>query len=418
MACQLSEGRSNSFFQRCKPYIAMISLQFGYAGMNVITKVSLNHGMSHYVLVVYRHAFATLSIAPFALILERKVRTKITFTMFLQIFALALLGPVIDQNFYYAGLKFTSPTFSCAMSNMLPAMTFVMAVICRMEKVNLKKVIYQAKVVGTVVTVAGAMLMTLYKGPLVQLFWTRYIHINQASAPPAASMASDQDWVKGSIFLIIATFAWASLFILQAATLKKYTAQLTLTTLICFVGTLQAIVVTLVMERSKPSVWNIGWDMNLLAAAYAGIVTSSIAYYVQGLVIQKKGPVFASAFSPLMMIIVAVMGSFVLAENIYMGGVLGSVLIVGGLYSVLWGKYRESKENKEKESMTLPLEAVKGVIEGNAMILELEVDEVEIEKAKANNKKMISSSSIDSVVVAVAEPVPDVLMKVKQELKS
>lgn len=58
-------------FEKAKPYIAMISLQFGYAGMNVITKVSLNHGMSHYVLVVYRHAFATLSIAPFALILER-----------------------------------------------------------------------------------------------------------------------------------------------------------------------------------------------------------------------------------------------------------------------------------------------------------------------------------------------------------
>lgn len=51
-----------------------------------------------------------------------------------------------------------------------------------------------------------------------------------------------------------------------------------------------------------------------------GIVTSSIAYYVQGLVIQSRGPVFASAFSPLMMIIVAIMGSFILAENIYLGG--------------------------------------------------------------------------------------------------
>jgi drug/metabolite transporter (DMT)-like permease len=39
--------------------------------------------------------------------------------------------PVIDQNFYYAGLKFTGPTFACAMSNILPAMTFVMAVIFR-----------------------------------------------------------------------------------------------------------------------------------------------------------------------------------------------------------------------------------------------------------------------------------------------
>ncbi|XP_020594639.1 WAT1-related protein At5g07050-like, partial [Phalaenopsis equestris] len=195
--------------------------------------------------------------------------------------------------------------------------------------------------------------------------------------------------------------------------------QLTLTSLICFVGTLQAIVVTLVTERGRPSVWSIGWDMNLLAAAYAGIVTSSIAYYVQGLVIQKKGPVFASAFSPLMMIIVAIMGSFVLAEKIYMGGVLGSFLIVGGLYSVLWGKYRESKEKEEKEAMALPLAAVKGVIEGNVQILEMEADEMEIEKAKANNKKMISSlPSVDSLVVAVVEPVPEAFMKVKEEFKS
>lgn len=64
-------GCCSDFFQRAKPYVAMISLQFGYAGMNIISKLSLNNGMSHYVLVVYRHAFATLSIAPFALILER-----------------------------------------------------------------------------------------------------------------------------------------------------------------------------------------------------------------------------------------------------------------------------------------------------------------------------------------------------------
>jgi hypothetical protein len=55
---------------------------------------------------------------------------------------------------------------------------------------------------------------------------------------------------------------------LQAATLKRYDAPLSLTTLICFVGTLQAIVVTFAMEHSM-SVWKIGFDMNLLAAAYA-----------------------------------------------------------------------------------------------------------------------------------------------------
>ncbi|CAN6359631.1 unnamed protein product [Urochloa humidicola] len=350
------------FVEKAKPYIAMISLQFGYAGMNVLTKVSLNQGMSHYALVVYRHAFATISIAPFALILERKVRPKMTWSIFWQIFVLAMLGPVIDQNFYYAGLKFTGPTFACAMSNILPAMTFVMAVIFRMEKLDMKKVRCQAKVAGTAVTVAGAMLMTLYKGPLMELAWTKH-------APPAhaaAAAISGRDWFLGSVFVIIATLAWAALFILQTHTIRQYSAQLSLTMLVCFIGTLQAIVVTFVMER-RLSVWTIGFDMNLLAAAYAGIVTSSIAYYVQGLVIQKTGPVFASAFSPLMMIIVAVMGSFILSERIYLGGVLGAVLIVAGLYSVLWGKHKETQEKEADAKMALPMAASSSKQDGDGV---------------------------------------------------
>ncbi|CAI8585223.1 unnamed protein product [Vicia faba] len=99
----------------------------------------------------------------------------------------------------------------------------------------------------------------------------------------------------------------------------------------------------------KPNVWNIGLDMNLLAAAYAGIISSGLTYYVQGIVMQKKGPVFVTAFSPLMMIIVATMATFILDEKLYLGGVIGAILIVIGLYSVLWGK---NKENKEIEAET------------------------------------------------------------------
>ncbi|KAH9738774.1 WAT1-related protein [Citrus sinensis] len=253
-------------------------------------------------------------IAPFALVLERKVRPKITFPIFMQLFVLGLLGPVIDQNFYYAGLKFTSPTFSCGMSNMLPAMTFVMAVLCSTSTVihphlSLRQLLLRTKT----------------------------------------------GLIKGSILLILATLAWASFFILQPVTIRRYPAHLSLTAIVCFLGTLQSAAVTFVMEH-KDSVRTIGWDLNLLAAAYAGIVSSGIAYYVQGLVMQKRGPVFATAFSHLMMIIVAIMGSFLLAEKIYVGGVLGAVLIVIGLYAVLWGKYKEMvPEAVENIEMVLKL---------------------------------------------------------------
>ncbi|KAJ0475420.1 putative EamA domain-containing protein [Helianthus annuus] len=393
------------FFLTSKPYIAMICLQFGYAGMNIITKVSLNRGMSHYVLVVYRHAFATAAIAPFALYLERNIRPKITFSIFMQMFVLGLLGPVIDQNFYYAGLKLTSPTFSCAMSNMLPAMTFVMAVLCRMEILDMKKVRCQAKVIGTIVTVAGAMLMTLYKGNVVELFWTKHVHTHHVSETTSAtSGSSDKDWVFGSILLIIATFAWASFFILQNVTMRKYTAPLSLTCLVCFIGTLQSIAVTLVMDH-KPGTWTIGWDMNLLAAAYAGIVSSSIAYYVQGLVMEKRGPVFVTAFSPLMMIIVAIMGSFILAEKIYMGGVMGAILIVIGLYAVLWGKYKEHKEKELAEEILDPVKANSGNNNNMNMMI---TDSVEVNDLEMQRNEMFKSS-VPTIAINAAMPTPPMI---------
>lgn len=64
---------------------------------------------------------------------------------------------------------------------------------------------------------------------------------------------------------------------MQAVTLRKYSAQLSLTAIVCSLGTLQSIAVTFVMEHN-PNAWSIGWDMNLLAAAYA-VSLSSLAKF-------------------------------------------------------------------------------------------------------------------------------------------
>lgn len=87
-----------------------------------------------------------------------------------------------------------------------------------MEKIDVKKVKCQAKIIGTVVTVAGAMLMTLYKGPLMEMVWP-HVQPRQPATPGGGggSTTSDKDWLLGSILLIIATLAWASLFVLQVS---------------------------------------------------------------------------------------------------------------------------------------------------------------------------------------------------------
>jgi drug/metabolite transporter (DMT)-like permease len=329
---------------KVKPYLAMVSLQFGYAGMYVISLVSLNHGMNHYVLSVYRHIIAVLVIAPFALVLERKIRPKMTLPIFLRIMLLGFLEPVFAQNLYNVGMTYTSATFASATVNILPAITFILALIFRLERINLKKIHSLAKVIGTTVTVVGAVVTTLYKGPNLDIFHGQgqQSHHHKTSTAP-----SEEHWITGTLLLLARCGGWSGFFVLQSFTLKKYPAELSLTAWICLMGALEGAVVTLVMERDT-SVWAIGWDSRLLAAAYSGVVCSGIAYYMQGVVMKERGPVFVTAFSPLCMIITAALGAIVLAEQVHLGSLIGAIIIVFGLYSLVWGKSKDPRGLSEE----------------------------------------------------------------------
>ncbi|KAJ6720390.1 WAT1-RELATED PROTEIN [Salix viminalis] len=300
---------SDSPYDRARPFLAVVFMQLGYSGMSIISKHALNEGMSQHVLVVYRHAVATIVIAPFAFIFERKGRPKMTLSIFFKILLLGLLEPTIDQNLYYTGMKYTTATFASAMCNVLPAFAFVMAWALRLEKVNIRKMHSQAKIAGTIVTVGGAMLMTLVKGTQLDLPWTKgYDQIASTGG------LTQQDPIKGALMITIGCFCWASFIILQAVTLKSYPVELSLTAWICFMGTMEGSVFAVVMERGNPAAWSVALDYKLLAAVYSGVVCSGLAYYVQGLIMRRRGPVFVTAFSPLSMIIVAILGSFFLKE--------------------------------------------------------------------------------------------------------
>ncbi|KAI4319002.1 hypothetical protein MLD38_032653 [Melastoma candidum] len=329
------------WLNKAKPFVGVIFLQVGLAGMDILTKAALNRGVSNYVLVVYRHVVATVVITPFAIVLEKKIRPKMTLPIFIKLMLLSLLEPVIDQNLYYLGIKNTTATFAAAMCNILPAITFVMACILRLEKVKFKSIRSQAKVFGTMTTVAGAMIMTLIKGPIIELFWQKGVISHQVKTNGTNLHSS----IKGALLITVGCFCWACFMVLQAITLQSYPAELSLTAWVCLLGTLEGAAVALIMERGDASVWAIHWDSRLLAAVYSGIVCSGVAYYVQGIVMKDRGPVFVTAFSPLSMVIVAVMSSFILAEQLFLGRVIGAIVIVTGLYLVVWGKSKDYNES-------------------------------------------------------------------------
>ncbi|XP_022765218.1 WAT1-related protein At5g13670 isoform X2 [Durio zibethinus] len=309
--------------------------------MSIIAKFVLNKGMSPHVLVAYRLAVASALISPFAIVLERKSRPKMTFTFFAKIMLISLLEPMLDHNFFYTGMKYTTATFATAMCNILPTLTFVLACIFKLEKVEIRRVPSQAKVAGTMVTVGGAMIMTLIKGPILELPWTKgRNHPGQSGA----SGAHEQDLLKGTLMLIAGCCCWSCFIISQAIILRSYPAKLSLTALICSMGTVEGTIMALVVERHNTSAWLIHLDFKLIAALYGGLV-SALALYTMGSVI-KRGPVFVSAFNPLQMVIVAICGSFFLAEEMCLGRVIGSIVIVIGLYLVLWGKSKDQPQSK------------------------------------------------------------------------
>ncbi|KAK9275637.1 hypothetical protein L1049_022904 [Liquidambar formosana] len=118
-------------------YVVMVLVQFAYGGSNILMKIALEKGLNQLVFVVYWHVIAMFCLH--------------SFSVFARIFVLASLGTTIHLNVYYAGLAYTSPTVASAMSNVIPSLTFLLAVLLGMEKVKISCVRGRAKVLdGTV----------------------------------------------------------------------------------------------------------------------------------------------------------------------------------------------------------------------------------------------------------------------------
>ncbi|KAL4621217.1 hypothetical protein ACB092_06G211900 [Castanea dentata] len=346
----MSKESITQLYNKLKPYLAVFLLQLGNAGMAIVSKFALDKGMSQHVFVVYRHAIAFVVIAPFAIVLDRKIRPKLTFSVFVKIALIGLLEPVIDQNLFYTGMKMTTATFATAICNVLPAFSIAMAWILGLEKVYLRRLPGQAKVLGTIVTVGGAMFMTLVNGPMLNLPWT---HVN-GHQESTSSANNKQDVIKGALMMLAGCVCWSAFIILQAITLKSYPAELSLTVLICLMGTLESSILAVAMEWNNPTAWSIHFDSKLLAAVYAGVVRSGFTIYIQGLIMKQKGPVFVTAFNPLSTILVAILGFFILSEIMYLGGVIGAIIIFVGLYLVLWGKSKDQLGSKSDNEKIIP----------------------------------------------------------------
>ncbi|KAF5177584.1 Wat1-related protein [Thalictrum thalictroides] len=347
-----------------KPYLAMLFTQFIYAGMALLSKAALDVGMSPYVFVVYRQAFASLVLLPFTFLLERKNAPPMTYSIMFKIFLASLFGMTLSMNLYYIALNYTSATFAAASTNTIPAITFIVAAILRMESISMKSLFGVAKVLGSIICLSGALLVALDIGPPIEFInWYSATHKEVSSLKPSpVEHNSKLHWVKGALIMLSANTAWSLWLIMQGPIMKIYPAKMHLTNLQCFFSCILSAIWAIAFDRNLSS-WKLGWNVQLVSIAYCGIVVTGITYWLQVWCIEKKGPVFTSMFTPLALLITAIVSAFLWKETMHWGSVGGALLLVGGLFGVLWGKKKEDCPEKETKTQSKEIDRHDVVLE-------------------------------------------------------
>lgn len=319
-----------------KPVLAMVLVQIISTGMTISYKLAINDEMNLRILIAYRSIFATLFIAPIAFFVERGVRPKLTWTILFQSFLCALFGFSLSQNMYIESMHLTNATFPAAMTNLIPGITFTLAVIFRLESLRFKSLEGKLKVGGTVFGIGGAMLLTFYRGVELPIWSSDLLHIQHqlkhvSGITPLGAMLAVGSCVSYSIWLII-----------QTKLSQSYPCYYSSTALIVSMASIQSSGFALCTVRDW-SEWKLGWNVRLFSAIYSGVVASGVMITLIAWCVKVRGPLFASVFSPLGLVLVALTGSVLLNEKLYLGCVIGGVVIAIGLYFVLWGKARELK---------------------------------------------------------------------------
>lgn len=329
-----------------KPVMLMVLVQIAYAAVNVLYKLAINDGMTVKVATAYRLAFGSAFTVPLALISERNKRPKLTWRVLFMAFLCGLFGGSLFQNLFYEALALTSATFASAIYNLIPAITFIMAISCGFERLNLRAAAGKAKVLGTLIGIGGAMMLIFLKGLEINIwpFHINLMHPHQHQNSHVASVHADfgSKWL-GVLCAVASCFSFALWLIIQAKMSKEYPSHYSSTALMSTMGAIQATAFGLCVERDW-SQWKLGWNIRLLAVAYSGVVASGLVVIVTSWCIKMRGPLFASVFNPLMLLFVTIVASLMLDEKLYLGSAIGAVLIVCGLYMVLWGKSREMKK--------------------------------------------------------------------------
>ncbi|XP_019187326.1 PREDICTED: WAT1-related protein At5g40240-like [Ipomoea nil] len=324
------------------PFAAMIVVVCMEMATSTIAKAALNSGLSSLIFVLYYNFLGALLLLPgFFIQRHRRNPLPITLSILSRCFILGLLGTCLVIGLGFQGLNYSSPTLAAGISNLMPGFTFVLAMIFRMEKFEVKRRTWQAKSVGTLVSIIGASIMTLYQGPTILGSSSSSSSSTLPSYLPHQSLLSHSSkWVLGGVMLLAACFFASGWNILQTATLKEYPEQMTVVFFTTCFGSIQWAIVSVLVER-KVDAWKVQPGIGMAAIVVSAVLEPLCCKNITTFCLDTKGPLYVAMFKPLGIVIAATINLVFLADALHLGSIIGSITIIIGFYGVMWGMSRE-----------------------------------------------------------------------------
>ncbi|CAL2250449.1 unnamed protein product [Prunus armeniaca] len=245
------------------------------------------------------------------------------------------------------------------MGNLIPIYTFVLAIIFRMEKLDLWRSSSQAKLLGTIVSVSGAFVVILYKGSAILKFKA----LSPSNFPPHQNLIISQHtkWIFGGLFLALSCLLAAIWNIVQASIVNNCPSKVTIVFFYTFFVTIQCTIFSLIVERN-PNSWTLRPNIEMIAIVCSALFGSVFRIGVHTWCLHQKGPIFVAMFRPLGVAIAAVMVVIFLGEALHLGSlidiyvygsVIGSVIVAIGFYAMMWGQIKEKSIVMENEVHSL-----------------------------------------------------------------
>ncbi|KAF5755103.1 putative EamA domain-containing protein [Helianthus annuus] len=328
-----------SWMEDVLPFVAMLMLTCLDMVVLTVVKAAMNDGMGSIAYVVYHNTLGTLILLPFFIIhMIRKVdRPPLTLRILFKFFILGLLRICLFEILAYIGVSYSSPTMASAIGNLAPGFTFLIAVFFRMEKIDIKSSSTIAKLLGTILEISGAMVFIFYDGPLILRMTSNLNSHNRLL------LSQETKWVFGGLIITAGAIFGCIWAVLQTKASREYMDQQTIVFFYCLFGTIQCIAVSPFLEQNQ-NAWVLHPGIRVTAVVLGAVCSTVVHINVVIWCLRKKGPVFVVMFSPLSIVIAMIMGVTFLGDSLHLGSVIGAMVIIGGVYTVIWGQAKDKNK--------------------------------------------------------------------------